>query len=343
MCLRSTVKFLIRFTLLTQWSKVLIAFCVTSFATFIAIVSGYFYGCIRDGQKDGLLNVLDYRMIKYTSRRNNTNNGSHQLPWQDALERFVLSLSDQQLVTGIAIFSIGYIRHCSLSSYHFFVIVELAWFSSTTHLSTLSVLQHHLNRYPALKYTRIIGMVILYVMLVVGLRVVYVSRLFQVSLQCRLENLSLAGNGVLNKIVAILLFAFLTVSYVLKLFRLLPAKLQMSNRARDLDGRRIHCEKKIEFLHAFDFPKLVEGTLKLFVISHYVFLVFMDSFLWEICWMFFGNIWGIRQVFWARQFVRSSIILVPKDAENELSFGQLLALFLLVLPFLSAFEALEGK
>jgi len=42
------------------------------------------------------------------------------------LEKFVLSLSDQQLVTGIAILSAGWIRHSQEKLYHFAMIMDLA-------------------------------------------------------------------------------------------------------------------------------------------------------------------------------------------------------------------------
>jgi hypothetical protein len=57
----------------------------------------------------------------------------NQSRWKIAkkvLERFVLSLSDQQLVTGIAILSAGWIRHSKEKVYDFQMITDLAWMSS---------------------------------------------------------------------------------------------------------------------------------------------------------------------------------------------------------------------
>lgn len=51
-------------------------------------------------------------------------------------------MSDQQLVTGIAILIGGYSQlQCSLSYFHWSIIVELAWFSSVTHLCALTYVQ----------------------------------------------------------------------------------------------------------------------------------------------------------------------------------------------------------
>jgi len=74
------------------------------------------------------------------------------------LERFILALSDQQLVTGLAVLIAGYINLCTRSVYHFRIIVALAWFSSTTHLSTLAVLRVYLTDHPKIRDWRVVAM-----------------------------------------------------------------------------------------------------------------------------------------------------------------------------------------
>lgn len=318
---------------------------MTSLVTLVAIVTGYFRGWIRDEQKNSLLNDLDHQIIEFISRREATYPRNDRDPSRDALERFVLSLSDQQLASGVAILSIGYIQHCSLSSYHFFVIVALAWFSSTTHLSTLSVLQYQLNRNAVLKYTRIIGMILVYTMLMVGLLVIYVDEWFQVPVQCRLENMSsaLGSKRPLTNLVAVFLMGFLTFSYLSKLLGLIYPAFHVFKKTGISTSRRNTCRKKLRHLSNLNFPSVIIKTWQFISLFNYVFLEFMDSFLWQICWMLFGNIFGIRFIIWARQVVRSHIIIIPPDAETELSFGQLLALLLLIIPLFAAVEAYEGK
>src|ERR1700734_1263414 len=72
--------------------------------------------------------------------------------WRPILERFILGLSDQQLVTGLAILITGYYLHCKISYYHFNLVINLAWFSSTTHLATLLALKEYFKKRPALRY-----------------------------------------------------------------------------------------------------------------------------------------------------------------------------------------------
>lgn len=78
-----------------------------------------------------------------------------------------MTLSDQQVVTGLAILISGYTQlRCSLSSFHWQITVSLAWFSSVTHLMTLTCLRSYLQRRPLLRLFRICAMVTMAIMLV---------------------------------------------------------------------------------------------------------------------------------------------------------------------------------
>lgn len=90
--------------------------------------------------------------------------------WGKAIQKAVLSFSDQQAVTGISILASGYSQlKCGLSVYHWVTIVNLAWFSSLTHLTTLTVLRKYFQTRPALRLWRLIGMGATVVMLGVAL------------------------------------------------------------------------------------------------------------------------------------------------------------------------------
>jgi len=86
---------------------------------------------------------------------------------RSVLEKFVLSLSDQQLVTGIAILSAGWIRHTQEKLYHFAMILDLAWMSSNTHLLTLTVLHDYFVQHHDIRYWRLALMACNFVMLFV--------------------------------------------------------------------------------------------------------------------------------------------------------------------------------
>ena len=79
--------------------------------------------------------------------------------WNKAIEDAVLMFSDQQLITGIGILVSGYTQiECSLSIYHWEMVAYLAWFSSLTHLTTLTAIRMFFRKQPTLAYWRVILM-----------------------------------------------------------------------------------------------------------------------------------------------------------------------------------------
>ena len=90
---------------------------------------------------------------------------------RENLAQFILALSDQQLVTGLAVLIPGYCQVCSVSMYHFNIVTSLTWFSSVTHLATLGVLRMYLAASPAFRNWRVFAMGLLFVMLFIALPV----------------------------------------------------------------------------------------------------------------------------------------------------------------------------
>ena len=79
-------------------------------------------------------------------------------------------MSDLQIVTGISILVSGYTQlACGLSVFHWQVMVCLAWFSSLTHLSSLSLLRSYLYKNPRQRIWRLTAMAIIIVMLVTAI------------------------------------------------------------------------------------------------------------------------------------------------------------------------------
>lgn len=82
----------------------------------------------------------------------------------------VLATSDLQLVTGLSIIISGYVQlRSGISTYHFLFIVYLAYFSTLTHLSCLTIMRQYLHKHKVERVWRLLGMAILVVLLVVGL------------------------------------------------------------------------------------------------------------------------------------------------------------------------------
>ena len=87
-----------------------------------------------------------------------------------ALQEAVLTFSDSQVITGIAILISGYTQlHGGLAAYHWQIVVDLAWFSSITHLTTLTCLRRYFRDKPTPRLLRLVCMGIIAVMLTCAL------------------------------------------------------------------------------------------------------------------------------------------------------------------------------
>lgn len=82
----------------------------------------------------------------------------------------MLTMSDFQLITGLSILISGFTQlDTGISAYHWQRLVQLAWFSSITHLCTLTALRSYFRHHIIGYFWRLPGMVILILMLIVAL------------------------------------------------------------------------------------------------------------------------------------------------------------------------------
>lgn len=169
--------------------QVLVAFFATAAVTVGAIIFGY----LSDSFPESYLNDLD-RLVVEAYKKTNFFKAISWLStvWrapkdvlklrlglklttprpsvppevrQEALSRFLLTLSDQQLVTGLAILIGAVSNQRILSVYEFSVVLSLAWFSSTTHLATLDALREYFLEHEVVRNWRVGGMLGLFVLL----------------------------------------------------------------------------------------------------------------------------------------------------------------------------------
>lgn len=79
-------------------------------------------------------------------------------------------MSDFQLITGLSILISGFTQlPTGISAYHWQRLVQLAWFSSVTHLCCLTTLKNYFKRNALGYFWRLPGMIILVIMLIVAL------------------------------------------------------------------------------------------------------------------------------------------------------------------------------
>lgn len=131
--------------------------------TFILVLIHYLLDC----GPEPAVNPIDRGVIDFVWRKIGRRPSKK---WGLALRRGILMFSDQQVVTGIAILSAGYSQlHSGLSSYHWEIIIYLAWFSSVTHLTTLTVLCQYFRDNPLIRNWRAAFMLATVILLGVAL------------------------------------------------------------------------------------------------------------------------------------------------------------------------------
>ena len=143
--------------------KVLVGFIATAYLTLIIVSVYYVIGYVPDEY----LNSIDRGIINTLWRQ------AHSRPariWEPTLRAAVLMFSDQQLVTGLALLISGYAQlRCGIQAYHWQMIIYLAWFSSLTHLTTLTILRQFFRDNPAPRLWRAVLMLVMVTLLGIAL------------------------------------------------------------------------------------------------------------------------------------------------------------------------------
>ncbi|TIA79691.1 hypothetical protein D6C76_03491 [Aureobasidium pullulans] len=138
----------------------ILAFLLSAYITFAIVLISYLLGSIDTS----LLRPVDLYVHRLPSQRRTS------ISWHKALHQCVLLLSDQQIVTGIAVCMAGFIAlHGRISVYHFQIVIMLAWMSSSVHLSALTMLGEYFRKRPGVLGWRIVGMLVLLILLLAAL------------------------------------------------------------------------------------------------------------------------------------------------------------------------------
>lgn len=124
--------------------QTLVAFISNSFLALACVfLNSIFFSAGTDDKTNGIDRWFFAKAKRLTLFHITTD---QRLFWQPILRKIVITLSDQQFLTGLAILSAGLWEHCSISVYHFNLILDLGLFSSATHLVAITHLAPHLQR-----------------------------------------------------------------------------------------------------------------------------------------------------------------------------------------------------
>ena len=134
------------------------------------VVIYYAANCMPTGDRSSG-NEIDSSLIHYTSRLPVLRTlNKHSRRWEPLLRQAVLMYSDQQLITGVAVLISALTQlNSGLSSFHWQIAVYLAWFSSMTHLGTLTSLRYHFHCNTRARNLRVILMTLNLALLITAL------------------------------------------------------------------------------------------------------------------------------------------------------------------------------
>lgn len=219
------------------------------------------------------------------------------------IRKLLLSFSDQQMIIGIGIQSIGLAKMQSMVPYHFFIIWMLSLLSTATHISALLALNKDFKRDWVLRWLREFFMFINLVLSCVSGIFVLMSVMKDLQptlpIGCVWE---VPSHGAASN-----------------------SGISVAGTIAVMGGQCIFFALAVWYLHVRE-----RGWLKIVQILGLLVLVAMGA----------GA--AIRVIMVSQAFGTASVPLADKG-EKEWSFGQLLSLLLLLLPLVSAIEIMRGK
>ena len=346
----------------------LLSFIITAFATLSTVAFAY----VSDSLPEKTINSVDrtfqnqlgaaWEPVRRTLRLRHSILGE-KANRVKALQRFILTLSDQQLVTGYAIIVAAFAQKCTIKSWDFNLSNILAWYSALTHIITLIVLREYLHENKRMLVWRVIAMSIMMILLI-GLNVMafYVSwsgfPMMPVPCTWRLppdeQDFNLAAYLVQAGIVIFLLCYYGTnflglamnrrqgtLAWLYHTFRRISGKPPPPNRVESFN---MHLLSQASFT-----GKRRQRIWHQFKMYFWKYLLvraaFTNSFLWEAILMFalFAHLSGSMYIIRWENIPRwkGQGIAIRSD-NSTVNFGQMVPLFLVALPFLGLVETIRG-
>jgi hypothetical protein len=246
--------------------------------------------------------------------------------WVSILDRLILGLSDQQLVTGISILTVGFIKlPYHISTYHFSLITSLAMFSCSAHLASVLSLRRYFQENPEVAKIRI-GFMLLFAALLSIALILIGPVVYHIGNNVQNRPISCPAIWMIHhdyqgeRIVGCFFSFYLAICYWAALSYVFP------------NGEI--------FFTKWLLTKPLETIEAVFRIHqfHERFMHWRPQFLPLSISHFLQSVW------WIASFVVSLLIRKLSTSESEAvwSFGQILAVLLIAIPFLNAVEVYHG-
>lgn len=302
---------------------------------------------------DELLNRVDRKL--FFARRGTR-------VWWNTIEGVALSLSDQQLITSLAIIIAGFREAFinDLDLYHWNTILYSGWLGITVHLVSLSMLQSRLNKDPISRNLRLGTMSVILLLLCIALFSTTPALRWWLSpatpARC-LWNASrnFPGNDKLGPDTdSVLTYLLLTSGFFWRTARLIPRSnhwIRYWSRIyveRSLERRLARRPRQWPFIPTKESSG--DRTLFRIYVTYVMFMDVAESTLMTILVLTFTLVWGAtRLLLYTKQEdlkkIKANIVNFDqvRSDERELTFGQILALLLLLQPIFTAVGLIIGK
>ncbi|KAI0844787.1 hypothetical protein F5Y00DRAFT_255752 [Daldinia vernicosa] len=332
---------------------VLISFLFSIVLVIVAIIWAYVKDILPGKCYNGFDNVMLNR-----KHRNEDGQGVR------GLQNFILALSDQQLVSGLALaISINIIRNgvqdldTKISAYAYGNAVILAFLSCIIHLATIAVLRDYLRDRSYLKHVRVVIMLCVISLLLQGLGETWTLYQYE-TLRCAIAHygfleddsdaygsLEILGNPALVSGFTVLL-GILVSGYVRRIRDLyfpnsrdFPGYWQVFLFEKTIGWPTLSKDRILEAREHLA-SRLSEGPLGISQLAHIFFVIippsFHRSFMFEVVWLLFYFTFGISEAACFLRLIDNATI--DGTISFEPRFGQLLPLILMTLPFLAMAE-----
>ncbi|KAK1966028.1 hypothetical protein LY78DRAFT_657712 [Colletotrichum sublineola] len=339
---------------------VVISFIVSISFNFVAIIMAYFFRWLPEPR----YSLIDDAFVRFVrSFCPDSISSSHILPEHEreeqikerelkrsqrirAFESFMVSMSDQQLITGVALIvtttfmSFDHHLSNSFSVYSFQVATRLGYFSCIVHLCTISLLREHFDTHKRLRNFRLMLVAMILVLLITCM-VVSDSVTFRfnrhISVQCARHNFRFIDPerpgyvGFSDEVVV-------TFNLIVLILVIL---LGYARRFLEIYSKDARKDYKVELLltKLRNYDRSSRGYTSIFNFWVLILKTWVESIstslLWDIIWLSFYLAFGMGN-FWT--FYEDADLKL----EMEPNFGQVVPLILVFLPFLSAWEAFSA-
>lgn len=253
----------------------------------------------------------------------------------ETLASFILAMSDQQLISGMAILIAIYAKTCEVSVYTFQVATALAWLSWTTHLATLVVLDRYFKTHRLALCVRMILLVVFFLLLQASLIIIFVKlagSLPDLRFACvcsgpffgvttRFSHLF----TVFSILYLVIMLAWMYDAYTQTLTKLLSGNHDSNPESTSPSGG-----------HGVNNTQSNRHTWL------EALRLILQSFFIHIISVLFSFSFGIAMLAWFRKRT-ADMFPKPSSVIHQMSPGQIFPLLLLLLPALAAATAWDGE